>query len=79
MSARYRSFFEGKWSYRIGLVTPASLATVSIDTAWNPELPNTRRATSRSWALRSGARILRREPFVWEDWLRPIWGIITDE
>ncbi len=50
------------------MVTPACSATSSIDTVWKPEVPNARRATSRSWARRSGARIRRRAgvgaPFV---------------
>ena len=41
-------------------MTPASRATASIDTAWYPEAPKARRATWRSCARRSGARIRRR-------------------
>src|SRR6266508_694368 len=48
----------------MGLVTPASFATSSIDTPWKPERPNTRRATARSWARRSGPRI---RPIVLEE------------
>src|SRR5918996_152272 len=45
----------------MGLVTPASLATVSMVTEWKPWRPKTFLATSRSWARRSAARIRRRD------------------